>query len=95
MRAPLAERLIERLAEGDADVLGGVVLVDVQVALGAHGQVEARVARQAVEHVVEEADAGGDVAVTRAVQVEHDLDAALARLAADVSGARRQAARAA
>ena len=30
--APVAERLVERLADGDADVLDGVVLVDVEVA---------------------------------------------------------------
>ena len=30
----VAERLLHRLAERDADILGGVVMIDVQVALG-------------------------------------------------------------
>src|SRR5215831_4712496 len=63
---PLTERPMERLAEGNADVLGGVVLIDVQVAFGAHGQIEASVTSQAVQHVIEEADARGDIAATRA-----------------------------
>ena len=61
----VAERLLHRLAERDADVLGGVVVVDVQVALGLHGDVDARVAREQVEHVIEEADAGRDLATRR------------------------------
>ena len=56
----VAERLLHRLAERDADVLGGVVVVDVQVALGLDRDVDARMPRQQIEHVVEEADAGRD-----------------------------------
>ena len=56
--ALVAERLRERAAERDADVLDGVVVVDVQVAGGADLEVEERVAGELVEHVVEEADAG-------------------------------------
>ena len=70
----VAERLLHRLAERDADVLGGVVVVDVQVALGLHGDVDARVARQQVEHVIEEADAGRDLGRAGAVEVDRDLD---------------------
>ena len=53
----VAERLLERLPEDDADVLDGVVAVDVEVAGGLHGEVEAAVAAELVEHVVEERQA--------------------------------------
>ena len=59
--ALVAERLGEGLAEHDADILGGVVEVDMQVALGPHRQVEQPVAGQRGQHVVEKADAGGDI----------------------------------
>ena len=49
----------ERLAEHDRDVLDRVVRVDLDVALGAHGQVERAVLAERVEHVVEERHAGG------------------------------------
>src|SRR5262249_30800585 len=56
------------------DVLGGVVVVDVQVALGVHGDVEAGKARQQGEHVGEKADAGGDLRRAGAGEVGRDLD---------------------
>ena len=87
-RPALAERLIERLSVADAYVFGRVVLVDVQIALGANGQIEAGMARKAIEHVIEKADARGDVAPPGAIQVKDYFDLALACFAADVSRAR-------
>ena len=55
----VAQRLAEHLADGDADVLDGVVAVDVEVARGLHVEVEAAVAAELVEHVVEEREPGG------------------------------------
>ena len=54
----VAERLLQRGAERDADVLDRVVLVDVEVALGLDGDVDQAVAGDLLQHVVEEADAG-------------------------------------
>ena len=68
--ALVAERLGQGPAEGDADVLDGVVVVDVQVAGGADVEVDQRVAGELVEHVVEEADAGRVVVPAGAVEVE-------------------------
>ena len=59
--ALVAERLLERLAERDRRVLHGVVGVDLGVALGPHGQVEAAVLAQLGQHVVEERDPGADL----------------------------------
>jgi hypothetical protein len=53
------------LAERDADILDRVVVVDVQVALGLDGGVDQRMARDLIEHMVEEADAGRDLGPCR------------------------------
>ena len=50
----VAKRLGERPPEGDADILDGVMRVDVQVALGGDLEVDRAVAGDLVEHVVEE-----------------------------------------
>jgi hypothetical protein len=70
----LAERLGHRLAEGDAAVLGGVVEVDMQVALGLQRDVDQAVAGKLFEHVVEEADPGGHLVGAGAVQVDRRGD---------------------
>ena len=70
----VAERLLHRLAERDADILGGVVMVDMQVALGLHRDVDAGMARQQIEHVVEKADAGRNRRRAGAVEIDRDLD---------------------
>ena len=74
MPSHVAERLLHRLAERDADILGGVVVVDVQVALGLDREVDARMTRQQVEHVVEEADPGRNRRRAGAVEIDRDLD---------------------
>ena len=55
--APVAERLGKGFAARDAAVFGGVVAIDVKVALGGERDVDQRVARQLLEHVIEKADA--------------------------------------
>ena len=52
--AAVAERLRHRLAERDAEILDGVVLVDVEIAGRLHRQVEPAVRREQLQHVVEE-----------------------------------------
>ena len=79
----VAERLAQRLAEHDRGVLDGVVGVDVGVALGLDGQVDQRVPAERVEHVVVEADAGGDVGAAGAVEVDLDEDLRLLGLPLD------------
>src|SRR5689334_7909036 len=48
-------------------------MVDVQVALGLDRYVDARVAGQEIEHVVEEADAGRNLRTALPVEVDFDL----------------------
>ena len=73
----IAERLGERRAEDERDVLDRVVLVDLEVAVGADGEVEQAVVGERAEQVVVEADAGVDRPVALAVEPERDRDVGL------------------
>ena len=55
--AARAERCRHRFAERQARVLHGVVLVDVEVAVGRQAEIEPAVPRHQLQHVIEEADA--------------------------------------
>ena len=88
--SPSASR--ERRAQRERGVLHRVVRVDLQVALGAHGQVEAAVPGELVEHVVVEADAGGDLGLAGAVEVDLDEDLGLLGDPLDPRGAGSSAA---
>src|SRR5262245_28821004 len=79
----VAERLGHRLAERDARILGGVVVVDMQVALGLQRDVDQRVARELLDHVIEETDPGLDVIRTRTVEIDGCGDRRLLGLAVD------------
>ena len=81
----VAQRLAERLAQANAHVLDRVVLVDVQVAGGLDGQIDGGVLGQQRQHVVEEADAGGDLRLAAAVQRQFQVDVGFRRLAVDVA----------
>src|SRR5215469_13182268 len=77
----VAERLAQRLAEGDARILHRVVRVDLDVAFGPDRQPEAAVLAELGEHVVEERDAGLDIDGGGAVEVELDKQLRLLGLA--------------
>ena len=79
----IAQRLLDRLSDDDGRVFGRVMEVDMQVALRADFQVDHGMAAEALEHVVEEADARIDIAIARPVEVERDGNLGLARLAFD------------
>src|SRR6218665_2903692 len=77
----------ERVAEGDAQVLGGVVGVDVQVAGAVDIQVDQPVAGGLIEHMVKETDAGAQLGLAGAVEVDAHADAGLGGVAADLGDA--------
>jgi len=58
-----AERLLHGLSQRDADVFGVWVMVDVEVAIRLHRDVDAGMAGEQVQHVIEEADAGRELAM--------------------------------
>ena len=65
-----AERLFHRFAERDADVLDGVVLIDVEIAARREVEIERAVAGDLFEHVVEETNARGDAGFALAVEIQ-------------------------
>ena len=77
----LAESLAEGLAEHDRGVLDGVVAFDLDVAGGLDRQIEARVAAQRGQHVVEERHAGVDADLPGAVEIQLDDDVGFLGLA--------------
>ena len=56
-----------RLAQGDAHILHGVVPIDVQVACGFYLQIDQAVARNLIEHVIKKSNACGELGHPRAV----------------------------
>ena len=86
--ALVTERLLERLAEGDADILDGVVLVDLEVAVALDAEPDGRVLRDLLEHVVKEADAGRELRGRRGVEVHRDSDLGFLGVAHDGGAAR-------
>src|SRR5262249_33359540 len=75
----VAERLFDGLPQRDADVFSGVVVVDVEIAPCRNTHVDARVARQKIQHVVEKTDAGRDGGLAGAVEIDGDVDIGLLR----------------
>ena len=73
----VAERLAKRLAERQPDVLDGVVVVDVEVARRLEREVEEPVAREYLEHVVQERDAGLHLVAPAPVDVQLESDVRL------------------
>ncbi len=87
--ALVAHGLTQRLAEGESGIFYGVVLVDAQVAAGLELEVAAGVFGEKIEHVIEKSDAGADLAVAAAVEIDADADLGLASTARDLSPPRR------
>ncbi len=57
----IAERAVDRLANDDPGILGGVMKIDVEIALGRDLEIHQAVARQLLEHMVEKSNPGGDL----------------------------------
>src|ERR1700754_3583744 len=58
-------------------------MVDMQIAIRLHRDVDAGMPGQEIEHMVEEADAGCDMGHARSVEVDRNLDVGLLGLALD------------
>src|SRR5262249_37402410 len=79
----VAERLRHRFAERDADVLDGVMLIDVEVTGCSEIEIESAVTREQLEHVVEKADAGPHAVAPGAVESQLQADLRFGRTATD------------
>src|SRR5688572_19159924 len=80
---PRTERTRHRLAERDAKVFDGMVLIHVEVAGGADLQIEPAVTGDQFQHVIEEADAGADVISPASVERQCKLNRRFLRRAID------------
>ena len=83
----IGESLAQALADDDADIFRGVVEIYVQIALGPHLQVEQPMAGQCRQHMVQKANASGDIRAPFAVEAKGDGDRGFRSLAADFRAA--------
>lgn len=79
----VADGLGERLAQSDADVLHGVVVVDVQVALALDVQVDQPVPGDLVKHVLKKRNADIESGLSGAIQVDRGFDLGFQSVALD------------
>ena len=79
--ALVAERAVERLAQRNAYILNRVMLVHIEIAGALQLQIESAVPREQLQHVIEEANAGGDLVLAFAFDRQPDGDARLGRYA--------------
>src|SRR5690606_35425367 len=75
------------LANGDADVFHGVVIVDVGVTVAVHFEVHHAVAGDLVHHVIQEGNAGGEADAASSIQVQFDADFGFESVALDAGDA--------
>ena len=73
----VAQSLQYALAQSDGCILDGVVLVNLQIALGVHRQVYHAVLAYLLKHVVEESQTCADVALARSVKIHLHPDVSL------------------
>src|SRR5215472_1295272 len=92
--ALIAEGLFDGVAKGDANVFDGMVLIDIEIALGAKMEIESTVASDLLEHVIKEADTGGNVGFATPVEVETKCDVRFLRGAAEDGFSHRSGSRA-
>ena len=75
------------MADDNADIFGGVVKINVQITLGLHLQVKQAMAGKGSQHMVQKANAGGDIRAPFAIQAKGDGDRGFRGLAADFRAA--------
>jgi len=83
----IAECLFECLAKRNPTIFGRVMLIDMQISLRPQLQVDARVASEEIEHVIQKADAGRNRRRSSPVEVDRNLDIRFVGLALDRRGA--------
>src|SRR4029079_2448939 len=89
----VADRANKRLAERDADVLDGVVRVDLEVTLRLDVEIDHSVARDLVEHVVEERNAARKARAAGSVEIHSHADPGLLGVAFDFRSSHSSASR--
>ena len=67
------ERLLQRVADDDADILDRVMVIDLCISLGLNREIEEPVLRQEGQHVVQEGERGLDLAPAGSIQRQVNL----------------------
>ncbi len=81
--AAVAEGLFERLAQADAEIFDGVVVIHLGVAGGVDGEIEKTMNSKKGQHVIHKRNAGGNIGLTGAAQLEGEADVGFFGLAMD------------
>ena len=75
----VSKGFLEGLAQHEADIFHGVMIVDFKIAFRLDLDIEQPVARKDLEHVVEKRHAGFNFGLTLAVEIQDDTDLRLLR----------------
>src|SRR5215472_15817192 len=73
----IAERVVKRFTQNDANVLYCVVLIDVEIALGLELEVESAVTGEQLQHVIEKSYPGLHLISAPALDCQIELDVGL------------------
>src|SRR5262249_59410013 len=84
-----AQRLRERLSQGDADVLDRVVLVYLEISICCEVQIEASVMGEQFEHVIKESNPGRNRVTPSSLDLESDTYTGLFSFAVNGCGSHR------
>ncbi len=87
----IAQRLLDCLAQGNADVLDGMMGVDMQIALGFDLKINQAMSGDLIEHVVEKRQATSKFGVSSTVQIDLNLNPGFQGIALDCCDACRHA----
>jgi hypothetical protein len=79
----LAEGRVDRAAEADPDILGGVVVIDVQITARPQVEIDQRVAGEQIEHVIEKTDPAVALPTPAAIEQQLQLDIGFAGASLD------------
>ena len=79
----VAQGFFERLAQDQADILHGVVIINIRVALGLDRQIEQPMLRKQGEHMIEERHSRLDLRHTAAIDRQSEHNVRLCSLARD------------
>ena len=85
----VADRLKQCLAERDADILNGMMVVNVQVALCLYIQINQTVTGDLIQHVIEKRNAGCKILATGTVQIDCDMNLRFVGIADNFCGSGR------
>jgi len=70
----IAKSLFHRLSEHDPNILGGMVMVDMQVTGSFNRDIDPGVPGKQIEHMVKEADPSRDRGNSAAIKINRDCD---------------------